>query len=291
MKRLNKLKENHEKIEIPAELEDIVKQSIQQGKKAQKKHGYVKQWPIGTVAAAAVFIGSVNVSPNFAQAMANVPVLGSIVEVFTVQQWTNDKDNFQADVATPAIDGLADEELQASLNEKYVAESETKYAAFEKEMAALKAEGGGHFSLDSNYKVLVDTEQLFTLARYDVEIQASGYETVRYDTIDKVNGLLLSLPALFKDDKYIDTINTYLLGEMERQMAEDSSKSFFLDKDIPEAAFQSINPEQDFYITEDHKLVLSFDEYEIAPGYMGVVTFEIPTEVIKDSLVSDTYVN
>lgn len=32
------------------------------------------------------------------------------------------------------------------------------------------------------------------------------------------------------------------------------------------------------------KLVIVFDEYEVAPGYMGAVSFEIPTEILKDIL-------
>ncbi|MDU5177028.1 RsiV family protein, partial [Clostridium sp.] len=38
------------------------------------------------------------------------------------------------------------------------------------------------------------------------------------------------------------------------------------------------------------KLVISFDKYEVAPGYMGVVEFVIPTEILSDSLVSNEYI-
>ncbi|MER2088261.1 MAG: RsiV family protein [Sporosarcina sp.] len=290
MKRLSKLKEDHHKIEIPSGLEDVVKSTIRQAKTERNKRPLLKQWSIGVAAAAVLFVGSINLSPSLAQAMANVPVLGPIIEVFTVQQLNVDGENFQANVASPAIEGLADKGLQTTLNDKYIAESQAKFTEFEKEMAKLRAAGGGNFSLNSGYRVLTDTDQLFTLARYDLEIQASGYETIRYDTIDKVNGLLLSLPALFKNEQYIEAINTYLLGEMERQIEQDAGKVFFLNDEFPDSAFQSIDPEQNFYITADHKLVLSFDEYDIAPGYMGVVTFEIPTEVIADYLVSNLHI-
>ncbi len=289
MNRMNKLKKDYEQTEIPSELKDVVNASIRQAKVSRKKRPILKQWTIGAAAAAALFVGSINLSPSFAQAMVNVPVLGTIVEVFTVQQLVIDEGNYHADVKTPEINGLSDEDLQASLNEKYLAESEKKYNAFQQEMETLKAEGGGHFSFDSGYQVLTDTDQLFTLARYNTEIQASGYETVRYDTIDKVNGVLLSLPALFKDDSYIETLNAYLTDEMRRQINEDPMKSYFIDEEF-DSSFQTIDPEQQFYITADNKLVLSFDEYEIAPGYMGVVTFEIPTDIIKEQLVGNMYI-
>jgi len=51
-----------------------------------------------------------------------------------------------------------------------------------------------------------------------------------------------------------------------------------------------ISPNQNFYITEEGKLVISFDKYEVGPGYMGIQEFEIPTEVIADILVSNEYI-
>ncbi len=47
---------------------------------------------------------------------------------------------------------------------------------------------------------------------------------------------------------------------------------------------------QNFYINKEGKFVISFDEYEVAPGYMGVQEFIIPTEIISNILVSDEYI-
>lgn len=52
--------------------------------------------------------------------------------------------------------------------------------------------------------------------------------------------------------------------------------------------FKSCESCVDFYINDSGKLVLVFDEYEVAPGYMGVVSFEIPTEVVAD-IVKEGY--
>ena len=72
-------------------------------------------------------------------------------------------------------------------------------------------------------------------------------------------------------------------------MAADEMISFFTEDEYG-TGYTTIRPDQNFYITEDQKLVISFDKYEVAPGYMGIVTFEIPTEVVKDLLVSDVYI-
>lgn len=290
MKKMNKLKKKYDEIEIPPELEDVVKDSIKQAKASQKKRPFIKQWTIGAAAAAALFIGSINMSPSFAQAMANVPLLGAIVDVFTAQQLTVDKETYQANVATPAIEGLADEELQASLNKKYIEENKVLFEQFQQDVAELDKAGGGHLGVDTGYEVRTDTEQLLSIARYEVNTVASSSTTMKYDTIDKQNSILITLPSLFKDDKYIATISSYIAGEMKRQMAADEDISYFLNDEFG-ADFEKIKPDQNFYITANNKLVISFDDYEVAPGYMGIVTFEIPTNILSDLLVSDAYIN
>ncbi|MBO0589025.1 RsiV family protein [Sporosarcina sp. E16_8] len=290
MKKMNKLKKDHDEIVIPPELEDVVKASIRQAKASQKKRPFLKQWTIGAAAAAALFIGSINISPSFAQAMANVPLLGAIVDVFTAQQLTVDEKTYQANVDTPAIEGLADEGLQASLNEKYLEENKVLFEQFQQEVTEMEKAGGGHLGIDTGYEVKTDTDQLLSIARYEVNTVGSSSTTMKYDTIDKQNSILITLPSLFKDDKYVDAISSYVVGEMERQMDADEDISYFLNSEFFED-FETIQADQSFYITDNNKLVISFDKYEVAPGYMGVVTFSIPTEVIAEYLVSDLYIN
>lgn len=289
MKRLDKAKKNYEEVEIPTELEGIVKSAIQQAKKPVKKKRYGKQWLLGTAAAAALFIGSINISPTFAQAMANVPLLGMIVDVFTVQEVNINNGTYQADLKTPAVNGLSNKELQAALNEKYLEENKVLYEQFEKEVAALDEMGGGHTGVASGYEVITDTDQLLAIERYEMNIVGSSSTVMKYDTVDKQNGVLLTLPSLFKNEDYIDTISNYVLNEMREQVAKDDSVSYFFPEDEI-VGFEQIRQDQQFYITKDNKLVISFDKYEIAPGYMGIITFEIPTELIKDQLVSNLYI-
>ncbi|MEK3936795.1 DUF3298 domain-containing protein [Sporosarcina sp. FSL W7-1349] len=293
MKKLKPLKQDYENIEIPTELEEVVQSAIRQAKQKHqpKKRRRAPQWVIGAAAAAALFVGSINVSPTFAQTMANVPFLGSIVEVITVQQIKVDQGTYQADLNTPALEGLNNPELQTALNEKYIAENKALYEQFEKDVADMEQwAGGGHLGVDSGYEVLTETDQLLSIARYEVNIVGSSSTVMKYDTVDKENGLLITLPSLFKDESYVAIISAYILYEMKDQMAKDDMKAYFLPDDEFIEGFEQIRPDQPFYITAQNKLVVSFDKYEVAPGYMGVVTFEIPTDVIKDVLVSDLYI-
>ena len=48
--------------------------------------------------------------------------------------------------------------------------------------------------------------------------------------------------------------------------------------------FKSISSEQNFYINSQNQLVIVFDEYEVAPGSMGMPEFIIPTAILQGIL-------
>ncbi|MCZ8541218.1 DUF3298 domain-containing protein [Psychrobacillus sp. FSL K6-2365] len=291
MSKLHESKKQYDDIEIPTELQQVVSKSIQNAKKEQsRKMPSFKKFGIGFVAAAAIFIASVNINPALAQSLSTVPILGSIVQVISIQEITIDEDTYNADLKVPNVTGLTNKELENSLNEKYIAENKALYESFQKEMEAQKEVGGGHLGVVSTYEVVTDTDEILSISRYEANIVGSSSTTMRTDTIDKKNEVLITLPSLFKDDQgYIETISTYIKGEMTKQMAEDEMNMYWIASE-EEIGFESIRPDQTFSITADHKLTISFDKYEVAPGYMGVITFEIPTDVIKDELISDYYI-
>lgn len=287
MKKLQDAKKKYEEIEIPNELKNIVANSIQQAKSKQKKP--IKQWGIGLVAAAALFVASVNVSPALAQSLSTVPLLSSIVQVVTFQEIQVAEDTYNADLKTPNVTGLGNQELEDMLNEKYIKENEALYEGFQKEMEALEEAGGGHLGVTSTYEIVTDTDDILSISRYEVNTVGSSSTIMRTDTIDKKNQILITLPSLFKDDAYIEAISTYIKEEMASQMAADENVMYWIASE-EEIGFEAIRPDQTFSITADHKLTISFDKYEVAPGSSGIITFEIPTEVIREYLISDYYI-
>lgn len=290
MSKLNKSKKQYNDIEIPTELKQVVSKSIQTVKKEQsRKKTSFKKAGIGFVAAAAIFVASVNINPALAQSLSNVPILGSIVQVISIQEITIDEETYNADLKVPNVTGLTNKELENSLNEKYIAENKALYEGFQKEMEALKEVGGGHLGVVSTYEVVTDTDEILSISRYEANIAGSSSTIMRTDTIDKKNEVLITLPSLFKDKGYIETISTYIKEEMTKEMAADEMNMYWIASE-EEIGFESIRPDQTFSITADHKLTISFDKYEVAPGYMGVITFEIPTNVIKEELISDFYI-
>ncbi len=293
-KKLEQLKTEYKNIQIPDELEFIVERALLKGKKKKKKNGY--KWVAGTAAAAVLFIGGLNISPAMASTLAEMPVVGSIVKVLTFTEYKVDKDKYQADIKVPAVSDLENGELSQSLNEKYLKEGKELYDEFMVDMKDLEKNGGGHLGVDSGYEVKTDNDQILSIGRYVVNTVGSSSTTMSYDTIDKKNQILLSLPMLFKNDSYVNTISESIKEQMREQMKADENKIYWVsnagleDEELTEL-FETINKEQNFYINNEGKLVISFDEYEVAPGYMGVVEFIIPTEIISDILVSDEYIH
>ena len=97
---------------------------------------------------------------------------------------------------------------------------------------------------------------------------------------------MLSLADLFQSDvNYIFLISREIKAQMEERMNAGEG-DYFLPGGIwsEEECFQSIDEDQDFYIDEAGQLVIVFDEYEVAPGYMGVPEFIIPTDLLDGLL-------
>jgi len=280
-RKLEKMKKDYLNIPIPNELEKQTHKSIKRYRTLRS----VSKNAIFLAASILLFITTVIISPAAASTLSDIPFLNKVIKVVTITEWKETKENNQLDIKTPEVTGLKNKTLSQTLNQQYVQESKELYSKFQQETA----NENGNYSLESGYIVKTDDDLLLSLGRYTVETKASAAESIHYDTIDKQNELLITLPSLFKDDSYIDAISSYILHEMNKQMKADTG-SYFIKNDTDPEGFDKIDPHQNFYINKQHKLVICFNEYEVAPGYMGTVEFLVPSEVIKDYLVSDLYI-
>ena len=81
-------------------------------------------------------------------------------------------------------------------------------------------------------------------------------------------------------------ISENIISQMREKMAEDEMNMYWLDDEIEELNFKAIKEDQSFYLDENGNVVISFNEGDVAPMYMGVVEFTIPNEVISDIRVN-----
>ena len=288
---MNRFRNEYENIEIPDELEFLVRTTIKEQEKKMKRKNIINKSVIAAAVAGVVFVGSINLSSEISYALSEVPVLGSIVRVLTFKTFELKDNNFDAELKTPAIEGL-DSNLEAILNEKYLDENQKLYDDFMKEIDELKKADmeEAHMGIASGYEVKTDTDKLLVIGRYVVNTAGSSSTTIKYDTIDKQNKLLITLPSLFKDEAYIDIISENIKAQMKEQMKDENNVYWLEDEMMGDENFSKIDKNQSFYITKDNQLVIAFDKYEVAPGYMGNPEFIIPSELLKDVLVSEEYI-
>ncbi|MFL8675847.1 DUF3298 domain-containing protein [Clostridioides sp. GD02404] len=283
--RLDKLKEEYHKIPIPKKLDTIINHEkieniyYEKNKKVNRLRFKV------AIAFACMFTVLVNISPVFADNFSKIPIIGGIVEVITIKNYSLKSENYEAKIDIPKIQGLKDKNLEKRLNSSFMEDGKRLYDEFQQRMEKIElSKNKGHKSLSLSYSVKNNSKDFLSIEMTKNEIEASSYVSKIHYNVDKKRQIVLTLPMLFKDDKYIKVISDNIKKQMREKMKKDNTKSYFIDqeKDLSAEDFKTINKYQDFYINKDGNLVISFDEYEVAPGYMGAVEFVIPYKVIKD---------
>lgn len=295
-KDLEQLKKEYMETQIPDELDFIVKRALKQGRINMRKKNNMRK--IGAAAASVVVsVGilttGVNTSPVLAENLSKVPVVKDIVKVLTFKHYEVDEGTYHADIKVPQIQGLENKELENSLNEKYLSENKDLYDEFMKEYKELEKADGGHLGVDSGYVIKTDTDDILSIGHYVVNTVGSSSTIFKYDTIDKKGEVLITLPSLFKDDSYVESISENIKKQMLENHKADENNIYWVEGIEEEGMtelFEKISDTQNFYISEEGKLVISFDKYEVAPGYMGVLEFTIPTETISDILIGNEYI-
>ena len=108
---LEKLKEEYKNINVKEEGVFIMKRSIEQAKK-ENRNNKIKYVSVACVAALATFVVLPNLSPTIAMAMSDIPVIGKIVDVITINKYDEPENNIKAE--TPVA---KDENNNEALNE------------------------------------------------------------------------------------------------------------------------------------------------------------------------------
>ena len=210
--------------------------------------------------------------------MSNVPVVSSIVKLVNFKTYTAKNGNMEANINVAKVEGLSNKQLENQLNSKFIEEGL-------KEMEELK--GDAHKSVGTSYEVKTDTDSIYSIVYSKYETAGSSDIQYKAYTIDKKNQAVVTLNSLFKDNSYIDIISNNIKEQMSEQMKTDNSKVYFIDSsDDTGDNFDKIKADQTFYVNSDGNIVILFNKYDVAPGYMGAPEFVIPTNVVSNILLN-----
>lgn len=287
---LLQLKKEHNQLRMTDTQLEILKKRMEETEmemnKNRKKSGIIKC----TVAAALVagFMALPNTSASVAYAMGQIPVIGPLVEAVTFRDYKYESDRNNADIRVPEIrlgDQAKNNDTQKKLEnttEEINTEIQKITDQLVKEFEDNLAHEEGYQDVVVNSEVLTATEDYFTLKLNCYQGAGSGYQFNYYYTIDLNTGKRLQLKDLFREDAdYITSISKNIRKQMKKQMAEDENVIYWLDNEIREWNFKNITDETSFYLNREGNLVISFNEGDVAPMYMGIVEFEIPQQVLK----------
>lgn len=278
VKELDAMKIEYEEVPVPEQLLFNVKQAIRKGKQEnRRRESFMKiVKPVGITAAAAMaaIIILSNSSQSIAYAMEKIPVIGAISRVVTFRTYEDKSGNFEAKMEIPSVEEDESGQINKSI-EEYANEFISMYEA------DLKASGGeGNYALESDYEVVTDNEKYLVIRVNTLQVMASGTQFVKTFVVDKMTGETVSLLKLLgNDSEKLQTVGENIKDQMREQMAADESISYFLDSEMPEWDFQGLSGKESFYFNENGELVIAFNEYDVAPGYMGAVEFNIPASV------------
>lgn len=321
--RFTEMKHEYVNIPIPGELRACVQRSIDDAKRdlaveaakeigvfrsrgakasaydtdsAVRKKRPMRRIALHTASAAAAVLLLITVMANsgerIAYAMEGIPFLNAIVRVVTFREYNHSSDNMEAIIKTPTVrvedmHGNPLNDTSDELNRQIEAYTSQIIQAYEHDVEATG--GVGHETVDLDYTIVTNNDRLFSLRFDRLTVMAGSDHSVKIYHLDKLTGQLITLKDLFRDDSdYITRLSDSVKAQMAVRMSEDGTATYFYSSDYP-YEFESISPDENFYISESGTLTLVFDKYEVAPGYMGALEFEIPTEEIRD-IIKDGFV-
>ena len=227
-----------------------------------------------------------NLSPAYAEALQQVPVLGDIINVVLVRNYTYSENNYDMDIKVPEIQSGSGsgEYINKDINEL----SEALVSEFYKDMEPESKDGRGAVYLD--YETVTDTPRWFTLKISVHEIRGGSNSYFRFYHIDRLKGRIINLGNLFSGEEGLKFITEEIKRQMEERMASDSELVFWSGEEEFSEGFSSISPEHNYFWDEKGNLVIPFDKYEVGPGSTGNPEFTIGREQLKPYL-KDEYKN
>lgn len=259
-----------------------VEEAIRRGDRTRRRRLTARRSLTTALAACACFVLLVNASPTFAQAVSGVPVLGPLARVFTVAEYTAEDDGLLLDVRLPGLENTGNEALEERVN----AEITTRVQALldeaqqraQEEWDAYLATGGNPADyapavITAGYEVKYQGEGYLSFVVTVTQVRATASEQFFPYTVDLATGEDVTLRDLLGED-WKETVNASVKEQI-AQRSQDPANSYW-DGRGGIQGFTSIRDGQPFYLGVDGNPVVMFEEYEIAPGYMGIQEFEIP---------------
>lgn len=303
MRNLKDAKNIYDHIVVPEELDERLRTALENvpTAKTPKKNRLIRFSKWAAASAAALFLCftvGVNTSESFAMGISEVPLLNTIAKVLTIRSYETVEDNTTTKVQVPEVQvETADKTVEKAITDvnaeirkivdDFTAQKQKEAAEYKE---AFFATGGteeewGDRDIDINvdYEVKCQNDSILSLLLDGWMASVNFQEERHFYNIDLVTGKELTLTDLLGEDAY-EYASESVKKQMEERVAEnpdeliywginDNSDEF---EDIEGFDFPGVTETTPFYINKEGNVVISYNKYDAAPGYMGIQEFVIP---------------
>lgn len=95
-----------------------------------------------------------------------------------------------------------------------------------------------------------------------------------------MSGKIVTLADLFQDPAFYEEAEQDIRQKMKARMENNESEIYWVDDGMFKDCLK-IGRTHHFFWNEDGELVIPFDKYEVAPGYMGTPEFTVSREITE----------
>lgn len=228
-----------------------------------------------------MFMLLTNVSPKFAYAMQEIPIIGNIVKVITIRNYFDKDGNSEIEMEIPNLknDNNSQSQTNENVNEDV---NQLTQNILDKFYAEMNSEN--HLSIKVESDVIENNKYWFTLKLTISEVAASSDLKYKYYNIDKRTDEIVKLSDLFDDENYKKAISEEIKKQMISRMEKDKDVVYWIDEENEEWNFNMIEDNQNFYLSNKDNIVIVFDKYEVGPGSTGTPEFEINKQIYEKYL-------
>lgn len=270
---------HEEKITMPSRIAKMVDEALDSlpNRKLDIRRKLTYSLQLVMAMVVAIFVILPNTNSKVAYAMSEIPVIGSLAKIVTIRNYSEENGNSELNIKIPKVknednsNSNANDEINENV-EDLTQEILQQYYSEEGKSTKLAV------SIDS--EVIRNDEDWFTLKLIISRTMADTEKEYKYYNLNKKEDKIMQLSDLFKNEKYKDSINEEIKKQMKSQMKSDENIIYWTD----ENKFKSISDDQNYYFSNNGNIVIVFDQFEVAPGYMGNPEFEILKNVYEGYL-------
>lgn len=223
-----------------------------------------------------------NLSVTYAHAMENIPIIGDLVEIFTIRNYFYSDGRHELDAEVPEVNDPNNEQVSDLINKDV---NELTSAVIQKFYDDLEiSHDTGYGSIYIDYETVTNTDEWFTLKLTVSEVQASSNTYFKFYHIDRTSGTYVTFGDLI-DSEDFGAIEQIIRAQMEAEMAADPDVVYWTEDTELGQSITALSTDQNFYFDDAGNLVIVYNKYEVSPGSMGCPEIVISKEKIEKYLI------